>query len=409
MQVPEYAAGPEKDFPEPAEGFGGVVDALQDWAADEIDVHDAAGIIFKAPDGKVLFLRRDSQANNGGQWDWPGGHLQAGETLIDGAIREAHEETGHKAPKDQLVPVSRKITNDVDFSTFICPVAAKFEPDIGRDEDGHREHDDWRWADPRDPPKPLHEGVAEVLGNKLVDEIAEAAPTGEAQTLTSEPVVTAEDAALIDATWARITAALEEPLFLAIDEASVRQFDSEGRLKVALTPISKANVCPYLGEEIPDWERDGLNPKKIYQLLRAPEELEKAAESFNLIPVLAKHTPATAAKHPTEHTIGSTGTDAVFQHPYLMNSMAIWPDAAIDDIESELKRELSSSYRYRVDWTPGEFDGKRYDGVMRDIIGNHVATVPSGRAGSDVGVADGLNEEVQWALVEEALRGLIAA
>ena len=38
--------------------------------------------------------------------------------------------------------------------------------------------------------------------------------------------------------------------------------------------------------------------------------------------------------------------------------------------------------------TTGTYDGVEYDGVMRDIIGNHVALVEVGRAGSDVVVAD---------------------
>jgi hypothetical protein len=42
--------------------------------------------------------------------------------------------------------------------------------------------------------------------------------------------------------------------------------------------------------------------------------------------------------------------------------------------------------------TGGIFDGKSYDGVMRNIKGNHVALVPEGRAGHDVKVADSAME-----------------
>jgi hypothetical protein len=38
--------------------------------------------------------------------------------------------------------------------------------------------------------------------------------------------------------------------------------------------------------------------------------------------------------------------------------------------------------------TPGEFEGKAFDGVMRNILGNHVALVEEGRAGPDVFVGD---------------------
>lgn len=64
---------------------------------------------------------------------------------------------------------------------------------------------------------------------------------------------------------------------LAFDRASVRTYDQDGRLHVAITPISKANVCPYLGSEIPDWEELGLDAQRTYRLLRDPDELARAA------------------------------------------------------------------------------------------------------------------------------------
>ncbi len=61
---------------------------------------------------------------------------------------------------------------------------------------------------------------------------------------------------------------------------------------------------------------------------------------------------------------------------------------SIIGVENKQQREISSSYRYRLDMTPGEYEGEAYDGVMRDIVCNHVAIVPSGRAGPDVFVYD---------------------
>ena len=63
---------------------------------------------------------------------------------------------------------------------------------------------------------------------------------------------------------------------------------------------------------------------------------------------------------------------------------------AIGKIERGEFKELSCSYRYTPDFTPGEVDGVAYDFIMRDIKGNHVALVPRGRAGSDVAVADSM-------------------
>lgn len=176
----------------------------------------------------------------------------------------------------------------------------------------------------------------------------------------------------------------------AFDKASVRRYDVDGMLHVELTPISKANVCVYYGNEIPNWEALGLVPDKAYRLLRDPEELAKAALTFNNKPVLNTHIAVSVLDPPKEHIIGSTGTDAVFEMPYLKNSMGIYDINSIIGVENEQQREISSSYRYRLDMTPGVYEGEAYDGVMRDIVCNHVAIVPSGRAGPDVFVYDSL-------------------
>ena len=176
---------------------------------------------------------------------------------------------------------------------------------------------------------------------------------------------------------------------MALDRDSVRDKDADGRLHVGVSNISKANVCEYYGREIPDYEALGLDPDKKYKLLRDPDELAKAVDTFNNIPLLSEHVPVSADDHRPDLVIGSTGTDAVFEPPYLKNSLVVWAQDAIDEIEGESKKELSCAYRYRADMTPGEYEGENYDGVMRDIVGNHVALVREGRAGPDVVVGDG--------------------
>ena len=176
-------------------------------------------------------------------------------------------------------------------------------------------------------------------------------------------------------------------LILAFDR-SARSFDADGRLHVAVSHISKATVNPYYGNEIPGYEELGLNPTQIYNLLRDPEELAKGAATFNNLPILSRHIPVSAAAPQKDSVCGSTGTDAVFNAPYLDNSLVIWDAEMIAAIESQDQAQLSSAYRYRPDMTPGVYEGVPYDGIMRDIVGNHVALVETGRAGSDVVVAD---------------------
>ena len=186
---------------------------------------------------------------------------------------------------------------------------------------------------------------------------------------------------------------------------SMRTVDSNGYMHIALTPISKACVNPYLGREIAGSEAHGFEPNKIYYGLRDPKELAKAAKTFDGMPLLFLHHKTDAENPAKEHTVGSIGTDGTFEAPYLKNSMTITDAKAIKAIENGQAQEVSCAYRFKPDFTAGEYiaeDGSKihYDFVMRDIEGNHVALVPEGRAGHDVKVADS-NELVNKATNEE--------
>jgi hypothetical protein len=174
---------------------------------------------------------------------------------------------------------------------------------------------------------------------------------------------------------------------LAFDR-SLRTTDKDGRLHVAVCNLSKSNVCEYRGSEIPGADALGLDPNRLYRLLRDPKELAKAAPTFNNLPLLIAHVPVTADDPRRDLVVGSTGTDAAFENGFLRNSLVVWDSEAIAGIETEAQKELSAAYHYTADMTPGEFNGESYAGVMRNIVGNHVALVAEGRAGPDVVVGD---------------------
>lgn len=185
-------------------------------------------------------------------------------------------------------------------------------------------------------------------------------------------------------------------MFFAYDlrGPSMRSFDVDGRLHVLNCRISKANVCPYYGREIPGADVLGLDPNKVYQLYRDPAELERAAPSFKNLQLLMAHIPVNADEPQIELTVGTIG-DVHFESPYLVaDAIAVWTAEAIALIESKAQAQLSSSYRYTAVMTPGQTpDGVAYDGRMCNIIGNHVALVEEGRAGPDVVVNDSLHAE----------------
>lgn len=176
---------------------------------------------------------------------------------------------------------------------------------------------------------------------------------------------------------------------MALDAApSKRRIDENGFMHVASSHLTKEQVVPYRGVEIPGWQEAGLEPNKIYYGYRPAEEIEKAAHTFNGLPIMLLHHSISAHDPKKQYQVGSLGTNATWNAPYLDNSLIFTDAVGINAIENGICKELSMAYQYDPDFTPGEFEGTRYDFVMRNLRGNHCAVVPDGRAGPDVVVAD---------------------
>lgn len=176
-------------------------------------------------------------------------------------------------------------------------------------------------------------------------------------------------------------------LTIALDR-SARRVDADGRLHIDRSHISKATVNPYYGHEIPSYTSLGLDPNQIYQLLREPTELEKAAPTFARLPILSEHVPVNIDEPRQDLIVGTIGSEVIFDSPYLDADLCIWDASAITGIETDRIKELSCAYRYKPVMESGVFDGESYDGRMTEIQGNHLALVEIGRAGHDVVVAD---------------------
>lgn len=331
----------------------------------------AAGVAFVTPQGEALFVQRGQDGDHPGEWCFPGGGVEGDETPEETARREAIEETGSELflERGPLARVAQITSPEgVDFVTFAQPVVERFVPTLNDENAAH----EWRSVD--DPPNPLHPGVKAVLEKLAMD----------------ARMIAYDRFPLGRRLMAGTADALKSRSGLAFDRGTVRSYDLDGRMRVEITNISKAAVNPYVGHEIPDWKKLGLDPNKIYRLLRDPAELEKGAPTSNGVPVLLEHVAVTADDHQPELVVGSTGTDAIFKAPFLCNSLVLWARDGIDAVESEEQKELSCAYHYRADMTPGTFEGQAYDGVMRDLVFNHVALVAEGRAGADVVVGDSM-------------------
>lgn len=150
-------------------------------------------------------------------------------------------------------------------------------------------------------------------------------------------------------------------------QSSRRHKDNNGYLHVDASNITKEQVAPYYGEEIPHWRELGLEPTKLYYMYRPADELEKAARSFDGMPLLFEHHDTSAARPAKDYVIGSLGTDAEFKSPYLVNSLIITDGEAIEAIERGDYKQLSAAYMYTPVMQGGMFSGEHYDGRMTDI------------------------------------------
>ena len=164
----------------------------------------------------------------------------------------------------------------------------------------------------------------------------------------------------------------------AFDKKSARSFDADGRMRVRDCVISVGEINPYYGREIPNYKALGLDANKVYDLYRDPAELERAAPTFNG-PLMIRHVAQTA-NEPRKEYIGGTVYDVRFVDGKVRADLLVMDQQAIDYVQSGELADLSSSYRYTADMTPGEVNGRKYDGRMTDIQGNHVALVEDGRA-----------------------------
>ena len=169
-----------------------------------------------------------------------------------------------------------------------------------------------------------------------------------------------------------------------------REYSDSGFFEVKDNPISKVGVFDYMGSSI----NGAPDPTKVYKVLRPAEELgsQECIDSFKLVPWVDDHAMVGDAEKgytPTDSKAvhGVIGEDVSFDGVYLKGNLKLFSSSQKSTIDGG-KKELSCGYTCKYDFTPGVFNGERYDAIQREIRGNHIASVDQGRMGPEVAVLD---------------------
>ena len=169
---------------------------------------------------------------------------------------------------------------------------------------------------------------------------------------------------------------------------SNREFDNNGFMFVKNNLILSDGVMEYYGSEIGDYvDGEKLEPDKLYKLNISKEELEKSKDKWRMIPIRDGHDWTTTDNVKGEQ-IGTIGENIELKEidgiNYLMCNLSFNDKQAIDEIISNEKYELSTSYENDLK----KSNNPNYDFEVINILPNHLALVEKGRAGDKVRVAN---------------------
>jgi len=173
-----------------------------------------------------------------------------------------------------------------------------------------------------------------------------------------------------------------------VADASKRKMTREGFLVVPAFISRAGNVQDYTAREL---GIEGTN--RAIRLYRPPEEVFKpeSVATFERQVLTNSHPDGdVSAANYRQVTSGDVHDVAPAEDGINLGANLYVKDAStIEMVVTYDKNQLSCGYSFVLDMTEGTTpEGEKFDGVMRDIIGNHVAIVWQARGGPGLRVAD---------------------
>lgn len=148
-------------------------------------------------------------------------------------------------------------------------------------------------------------------------------------------------------------------------------------------PVARTGTQEYLAREL---QLDG-DPERIIPVRREPEEVfsPAALASFEGCAVTDGHPPENVTAENFSAYVRGHAQNVRRSGDYVVADLHIDDAALASDVLNHVKRQVSCGYL--CTYAP---DGNGY--AQKGILGNHIAIVPRGRAGSSVSIKDAAQE-----------------
>lgn len=123
-----------------------------------------SGALFYAKSTRRFLLLQKAEGKHSGTWGLVGGTNVEGESAWQGLQREVVEEIGIMPAILKTIPLETFVSNDTvfNFHTYLCVIDSEFVPILSN------EHRGWAWSTMDHAPKPLHQGLRNSFGNKII-------------------------------------------------------------------------------------------------------------------------------------------------------------------------------------------------------------------------------------------------